>query len=473
MPPKKIVIVGGGITGLSAALQIQKKSPDTAITLLESSDQVGGVLNTIQRDGYLVERAADMFTAKLPWARQLCDEVGYSDLISVNPEHRQAFLVRNGKLLPVPHGFSLLKPVKLSSMMLSPLLSISGKLRLLGERFVAARKETSDESLESFARRRLGDEVYERIVQPLIGGIYTADPAKLSMQATLPQFPEMERKHGSLIRAAIKDSTESEKLASGARYDQFVAPRQGFRHFIDHLAAQLPTGTIRTGAKTVAVRKKMAADGTHADAAPWEVQLESGEAIATDAVLLATPAPKTVALVDHFDEELGSLLGQIPYAGSCVVVMGCRQDQFQHPLNGFGFVVPVVEQRKILASSFSSIKFAGRAPEGRVLVRTFVGGAIQPELNELDDGALEQLAKDELGSLAGFHGEPEWVQIVRWPGAMPQYHVGHVEVVEKIDQRCLQHPGLELAGSAYKGVGIPFCVRSGQAAADRLCEPTL
>lgn len=456
---KRVVIVGGGITGLSAALRLQESSPDCQVTLFEAASKVGGVLDTMSRDGYLVERAADMFTVKLPWAKQLCEATGYDDLIPVNEHHRQAFLICGGKLTPVPTGFSLLKPVKLTSMMLSPLLSPAGKVRLLYERFVPPRTDESDESLASFARRRLGREVYDRIVQPLIGGIYTADPHKLSMLATLPQFPEMERQHGSLIRAAMKDSDRSEKLASGARYDHFFTPRQGFRHWIDHLANQLPPETIRTGAAVVAARR-------HDDL--WEVRLKDGESIECDALLLATPAPRTADVVAHFDDELAALVRRIPYAGSSVVVMGCRRDQLQHPMNGFGLVAPIVEGRKILAISFSSVKFPGRAPDDQLLLRAFVGGAVQPELNDLDDEATKQVVCDEMRSLLGLQGDPQWMEVVRWQEAMPQYHVGHVELVDQIKARADAHPCLALAGAAYRGVGIPFCIRSGQTAADQL-----
>ncbi|MCA9176986.1 MAG: protoporphyrinogen oxidase [Planctomycetales bacterium] len=461
-----LVTVGGGITGLSAALRMQSEAPGQTQLVLESSDRCGGVLDTIYRDGYLIERAADMFTTKLPWAKQLCEETGYDDLITVNPEHRRAFLIRNGKLTPVPEGFSLLKPVKLGKMLFAPLLSVAGKCRLLYERFVPARMDESDESLASFAQRRLGREVYERLVQPLIGGIYTADPTKLSMLATLPQFPAMERQYGSLIRAAMKDSDESEKLASGARYDHFVTPRQGFRHFIDHLVSKLPAGTIRTGAKVAAIaREDNAGDDGEAN---WRIELEGGEAIHARRLLLTTPAHATAELVRPLDGELADELAGIPYAGSTVIVVGCRRDQFRHPLDGFGIVAPLVEKRRILAISFSSMKFAGRAPDGEVLLRVFVGGAVQPEFNALGDDELKQIACEEMQDLLGMSGEPIWTEIVRWGNHMPQYHVGHVDRVERIKSLSDRHANFAIAGAAYKGVGIPFCIRSGRAVVDRL-----
>ena len=460
---QRITIIGGGITGIAAALRLSEIAPDKDLLLLEAADRLGGVLDTDYRDGYLVERAADMFTMKLPWARELSEAVGYSDLMQPNVDNRRAYLIRRGKLTPVPEGFSLLKPVKLSKMMVSPLLSVRGKLRLLYERFVPMRKEATDESLASFAQRRLGREVYERIVQPLIGGIYTADPHKLSMQATLPQFPAMEREHGSLIRAALRDSDTSEQLASGARYDQFVTPRKGFRHWIDHLVEHLPEHCVRTGAKVASIEPAVDSETSR-----WTIHLASGESIPSDSVLMASPAHVSAGLVASFDSQLSEDLKSITYAGASVVLVACRRDQIEHPLDGFGLVAPLIENRKVLAVSFSSVKFAGRAPADRVLLRVFVGGAVQPELLALNDDDLRELVKEELQDLLGLRGDPEWTEVVRWDGAMPQYHVGHLELVDRIEQRCRQHPGLDIAGAAYRGVGIPFCIRSGRAAADRL-----
>ena len=448
----RIVVVGGGLSGIAAALRIAREAPHIDLVLLEAGPQLGGVLDTAERDGCLVERGPDMFTIKAPWALELCRETGYEDqLIQARPEHRRAFLVHKGRLTPVPEGLALLKPVKLAKMVFSPLLSLRGKLRLLAERWVPARQDQRDESLASFARRRLGREVYERIVQPLIGGIYTADPEQLSMLATMPQFLDMERTHGSLIRAARRDSDASDQLASGARYDQFVTPKHGFRHFVDHLAGLLPAGVVQTEA---------AVQSACRDADGWQLTLANGSSMACDALLIATPAHIASKIIQDQDHELAAQLADIPYASSSVVVAACRRAQLERT-DGFGLVAPLIEQRKVLAVSLSSVKFAGRAPEDQVLLRSFVGGAVQPELNALDDQQLRRLVLEELRDLLGLDGEPLWTEVVRWREAMPQYHLGHVDRVARIKQLADQHPGLTLAGAAYRGVGIPFCVRSG------------
>ena len=300
----RIAVVGGGISGIAAALRLAEKAPAARLTLLESAPRLGGVLDSAHQDGCLVERSADMFTTKAPWALELCRETGYEDqLIQANPEHRRAFLVRKGKLVPVPEGLALLKPVKLTKMVFSPLLSLRGKLRLLGEYWVPAKRDSADESLASFARRRLGKEMYERIVQPLIGGIYTADPEKLSMLATMPQFPKMEQEHGGLIRAARRDSDVSDQLASGARYDQFVTPRQGFRHLIDHLAARLPEGAVRTGAVVRSARR---------EGPTWRLTIDGRPPLQFEALLIATPAHVTARILGEQDQQLAGELSGIP-----------------------------------------------------------------------------------------------------------------------------------------------------------------
>ncbi len=462
--PRRIAVIGGGISGLAAAHRLVELDSSLEITLFEASGRLGGALHTERRDGFLIERSADMFTTREPWAVDLCRRIGFeSQLIETNAEHRKAFVVRRGRLVPVPSGFTLMSPTRIWPILTTPLLSLLGKLRLAWEYFTPTKKDDADESLASFARRRLGRQAYERIVQPLIGGIYTADPEKLSMQATMSQFVEMERQHGGLIRGMKKMAKEgeAEQQASGARYGLFLAPRDGMSSLVDAIAARLPDGCVRLNCPvTQLVRTRDAA---------WRIVAgDSDEQF--DAVIVALPAARAAALLGEVDHELAGDLARIPYAGASVVVSAYRRDQIEHPLDGFGFVVPLVEQRRILACSFASVKFSGRAPDDCVLLRTFVGGACQPELAELPDDALRTLVSEELAELIGVRGEPLFCEVARWPGAMPQYHVGHLQLVERIEQRASSLGGLELAGNAYRGVGIPQCIHSGQQAAERLLE---
>jgi len=473
---RHFVIVGGGISGLAAAHRTGELQPRGRITLLEAGQHLGGVLDTERRDGYLIERSADMFAGNPPWALDLCRRIGFREqLLPTNEARRRAFIVRRGRLVPVPDGFLLMQPKRCLPLLRSPLLSVSGKLRLLGEYFVPPRKEEGDESLASFTRRRLGNQAFERLVQPLIGGIYTADPEKLSMAATMPRFLEMERRHGSLIRAAraeaagrvsSKGNPTEEQSDSGARYAMFMAPRGGMASLVKAIADALPADSIRCGCTVTSIRPRSGSDR-------WEVEIRSddgkaSESLPCDGVILALRASNAAELVAGFDAELARELCEIPYAGSSVVTMGYRRDKIRHALDGFGFVVPRREKRRILAGSFASNKFPGRAPDGEVLIRIFIGGALQPEFAELPDEELRTIACEELSELIGAEGKPRFAEVVRWRAAMPQYHVGHLERVNHIEALAAAHPGLALCGAAYRGVGIPQSIRSGELAAERV-----
>jgi oxygen-dependent protoporphyrinogen oxidase len=332
------------------------------------------------------------------------------------------------------------------------------------EYLLPARRDVADESLESFVVRRFGREAFDRLIQPLIGGIYTADPAKLSMAATMPQFVEMERKWGSVVRGVRAKSGQEpgarcQEPASGARYGQFLAPKEGMGRLVAAIVARLPEGCVRLNA---AVSKIERAD------MGWRVTVSDAGAELFDELVLAAPGAVSSRLLETVDKPLADLIGRIPCAGCSVVLVGARREQIRHPLDGFGFVVPVIDGRKIIACSLASVKFAGRAPEGKVLLRVFMGGALQPELNQLADDEIKQLVLVELGELIGLSGEPDFCDVARWPGMMPQYHVGHLDVVRQIEERVARIGHFALAGNAYRGVGIPFCIHSGEQAAERV-----
>jgi oxygen-dependent protoporphyrinogen oxidase len=466
---ERIVVVGGGLSGLAAAHRICARGATgrkpVEVVLLEARDRVGGAIWTDRAGGFVLEGGADSFITNKPWAVDLCRELGMADqLIGTDDRHRRSFVVKAGKLLPVPEGFVLMAPGRLGPLLASPILSVRGKLRLLFDLVLPRKTDDGDESLASFVRRRLGREALERLVQPLVGGIYTADPTELSLKATLPQFLAMEREHGSLIRAArrqARTANAGERSASGARYGLFASLRDGMDTLPRALAAALPPRTLRTG---TAVRR-ISRDNP---GAPWRVELLDGPPIEAKAVIFTTEAHASARLIDGFDPELALQLRSIPYASSAIVTVAYRRDQVKHPLDGFGAVVPAIEGRSILAVSFTSVKFPLRAPEGQVLLRVFVGGATQPALFELDDEAIKSLVRVELGTLLGASGEPTLIEVNRHPRAMPQYTLGHADRVAAIFQRVSEHPGLLLAGNAFHGVGIPDCIRSGRDAAETL-----
>ncbi len=463
-PPKlRLAVVGGGISGLAAAHRLHELSPEAELVLLEAGDRLGGVLQTVRRDEFLIERSADNFITNLPWATDLCRRIGFEpQLLETNPALRRAFVVRRGRLRQVPQGFLLMVPKELGAIATTPILSPWGKLRLACEYFVPRGEEVVDESVAAFARRRLGREAYERLVEPLVGGIYTANAEQLSLAAALPQFRDMERSHGSLIRAARAGMRKTDTLDSGARYSLFVAPRDGMSSLVEALAARLPTESVRLGTAVESIHRTAAGQ--------WTLMLAEGEPLVCDAVVLATPAHHAARLVSGVDRELAALLGGIEYASSAVVALAYRREQITWPLAGFGFVVPCIERRRILAGSFASLKFPGRAPQDSVLVRVFVGGAHQPELVDLPDDELYRIVQEELADLIGARGAPHLTLATRWPHAMPQYHVGHGERVTQIQARVQALPGLALAGSAYRGVGIPQCIHSGESAAAQVLQ---
>jgi oxygen-dependent protoporphyrinogen oxidase len=477
--PKTVAIIGGGIAGLSTAHRLAGVAPEIRVALFEASGRLGGVLGTESRDGYLIERAADMFVTQPPWAADLCDQVGLGgELITTDDRYRQAFVVRRGKLISVPSGFALLQPARLWPLVKSPILSWQGKLRLACEYFLPRRRRTAgssyDESLASFARRRLGREAYQRLVQPLVGGIYTADPERLSLAATLPRFLEMETEYRSLIRAAWQErksharmkSRAADESASGARYGMFVAPRRGMASFIEALAGTMPRVEVRLN--TPVERLDRTAEGR------WRVTFAGmTPGIADfDAIVVASSAHVAAELLAAADSGLAEELRAIQYASTAVVCLGYRRSQIEHPLDGFGCVVPAVEKREILAASFASVKFPDRAPADRVLIRVFIGGALQPELLSRDDEELAQAARRELSELIGARGEPEVTAVTRWTRAMPQYHLGHLDRIARIAAAAANLPGLHLVGSAYRGVGIPHCIQGGRQTAERVAAST-
>jgi protoporphyrinogen/coproporphyrinogen III oxidase len=466
----RIAIVGGGISGLAAAHRITERLPQAAITVFEAADRLGGVLHTVKREGFLVEQSADSFLTKLPWAVDLCRRVGIPQLIPTDESRRRALVARGDELLPVPDGFVLMQPRRVWPLVTTRLLSWRGKARLLSEPFIARRDldDNHDESVASFATRRLGREAFERLVQPLLAGIYTADAERLSMSATLPEFLLRERQLGSLFRGTKRsdnvasakiDDDKSHATESGARYSLFVTPREGIGKLVEALASRLPTGTVRTGAKVKYVRRDAVG--------PWLLAVDK-QSLSFDAVILALPTHIAAELLADFDENLSGELTKIEYASCAVVSMAYRLDQFGRPPEGFGFVVPQIENRPIIAASFASQKFPGRAPDGEILIRVFVGGALRPQLVDLPDAELAQLAHVELVRLLRIAGGPKWNDVARWRQSMPQYHVGHLQRVAAIEVSVAKLSGLELAGNAYHGVGIPQCIHSGETAAERI-----
>ncbi len=475
----QVAIVGGGISGLTAAWELSK-NPAIQWRLFEANDRVGGILETIYDSGYLIERAADNFATLIPDAYEFCEALGYeSELIRPNPHGRRAFVLNRGRILPIPLGFSLMQPTRLDSMLLTRTLSWAGKWRVAQEYWTAAKQSAGeDESLESFVTRRLGREAFENLVEPIVSGIFTADPSTLSMAATMPQFLEMERRHGGLIRGYLKSRKSNAKAvsqrASGARYDQFCAPAQGMSHWLKHIVRSLPPDRIQLNSPVTSLARVDASTaqttGSSETNSVWKVRTRTGE-YNCDAVIISAPAAVSAGLLHDCAPVTSRLVGSIRYASSAVAVLVVKRSEILRRMDGFGLIVPRKEHKKTLAISYSSNKYAGRVPDDQVLLRIFLGGALAPDLVDQSDQHLFDLAESELKAILGWSGHaPLWRAIVRWKHAMPQYLVGHLDLVSQIDQSLKSLPGLMLCGAAFRGVGIPQCVRDGKRAARELSK---
>ena len=471
---RRIIIIGSGISGLAAEYQLKQASAARGraveVLLLEASGRVGGTVRTLKREGFLLEAGPDSFISEKPEALQLAKEIGLeSRLIETSEAHRRSFIVRGGRLRPVPEGFQLLAPTRFWPFVTTDIFSWPGKARMALDLVLPRRTATEgngadDESLAQFVRRRFGREALERMAQPMVGGIYTADPEHLSLRATMPRFLEMERQHRSIIRAMWRarkrTSAAQQRGTSGARYSLFLAFDEGVQVLTDKLAALL-SDSIRLNAQVNALDFDQATQR-------WHLTVNNDETIHADAVCLALPAYAAAALLRTLDGELANELDAIPYASTATVNLAYHRADIPHPLDGFGFVVPFIEQRATLACTFSSVKFAGRAPADHALLRAFVGGALQPDMFALDEDEMVAAVRADLHALLGIEAPPLFAHVERWPRSMAQYHLGHLERVARINERLINFPSLQLAGNAYNGAGLPDCIRSGRTAADNL-----
>ena len=461
----KLAVVGGGIAGLAAAHRAvelaRERGVDLELTLLEARDRLGGTIETEHVDGFLVESGPDSFISDKPWALDLCRRLGVEDrLVRTDDRHRRTFVWHHGRLHPLPDGFQLLAPTRITPFLTSTLFSWPGKLRMALDLVLPRGTPGADETLGAFVRRRLGREALERVAQPLVAGIYTADPDELSLGATMPRFLDLERRERSVILALWRASRRAPMAGtSGARWSLFVTFARGMSELIDALASRLPAGAVRLKQRAHTLERH---DGR------WRIALADGETLETDRVVIATESHAAARLVRYVDPQLGTLLGEIAYSSAATVSLGYRRADVPHPLDGFGFVVPHTEGRALLAGTFSSVKYPGRAPEGQVLLRAFLGGALGGDALRENDDEMAIRARRELADALGVVAEPILTRVHRHPASMPQYRLGHLDRVETIERKLHALPGLRLAGGAYRGVGIADCVHSGQTAAESL-----
>ena len=460
---RTIAIIGGGITGLAAAVRIKSRSPNTRVQVFESQRDAGGVLRSERVNGFLIEQAADSFLTTPGNAVELCHHLGLdAQLIPTNNSERRTYVVRQGKLQAIPDGFAVMAPTRILPFLKSPLLSIRAKLRAAIEPLIPRSATGQDETIGSFVCRLLGRELYDRLIQPLAGSIYAADARRLSVRATMPRFAEMERTHRSLLLGMALYRRETPKPASNIPHSHFLSLRDGMGTLVAALERQLPTGTIHNSSHVLEVHRL--------EYDRWQLEIggESPTRIDVDGVILATPAYQSSILLRHVDSSASEELRQIAYSRFAVVSLGFARHQITHPMYGHGFVVPLIENRCILSCSFSSVKFENRAPDSQVLLRVFVGGACQQGLLALGKEQIAELAEREVANLLGIRGEATLRHVTLHDRSTPQFNQGHLDRVARIRDRLQSFPTLQLACSALGGVGIPACVRTAYQAADDL-----
>lgn len=459
---KSLVIIGGGIAGLSAAYYASKL-PGVHVTLLESGSRWGGKITTDRvafDDGqFIIEGGPDTFLATKPWGVALCKELGLGDrLHGTNPNKKNTYVLNRNRLLPLPDGLAMMIPTNVQAILKSRLVSWFGKARM-GLDFVLPPKAVNgDESLGTFVSRRLGREAYENLIEPLMSGIYAGDGDQLSLASTFPYLRDLELKYGSLARGALKMRAQSNGKAVQGSRSAFLTPTTGLAEIVEKLVEYLTSNGVDLKLNTRAIRitnyKSL-----------YQTELDSGETLESDFVILATPAFVSGHLLTSLDPMLASSLQTIPYASTATISLAYRQKDIPRELDGYGYVIPRREGRRALACTWTSTKFPHRAPEGYALIRVFVGRAGQDiPWNEND---LLALAKEELQLTLSVTAEPLLYRVFLWDKAMPQYNLGHPEILKQIDAALEKHPGLALAGNGYRGIGIPDCIHSAELAIEK------
>jgi protoporphyrinogen/coproporphyrinogen III oxidase len=457
---KHVVIIGGGITGLSAAWYLQPEvtryGHHLDYTILEASDRWGGKIRTEQVDynddaPFILEAGPDAFLTRKPWAWNLAQELGLSDrILPVNTQNNRTYVLHRGQPVPIPDGVQLFVPTQLLPFMRSPLFSLSGKLRAGLDMLLPKRTANTDETLANFVRRRLGAEMLDKLGEPLLGGVFNGDPEYQSMQATFPQFQRMEQEHGSLIRGAIN----SQRGRITSEKPPFISFKTGTHELVDKLVEQL-TGALQLH---IAVSDIQPLPNDQ-----YRIFTADGRILEADAIILATPAPVTAKLLQKINPEAAKHISTITYSSVGTGYVAFRSEDVPHALNGFGVVIPGSEHRSLDGFTWTSSKWNQRAPAGHVLLRVFFGGPRTRETMFFNDDQLLSLLRAEIKSIFGISASPLFHHFFRWDDAYPQYNLGHLERVKAAEEALPSN--ILIAGSAYAGVGVPDCVRQGREAA--------
>jgi protoporphyrinogen/coproporphyrinogen III oxidase len=457
---KRIAIVGGGISGLAAAYVLEERrraGNSVEFVVYESGPRFGGVLTTEQVDGCLVEAGPDSFLTEKPWAADLCRRLGIEDqLIGSNDSGRKTYILVKGRLTPLPDGLMFMVPTRLAPTLLTTLFSPATKLRMAREWRLAPRQSYGDESVAALVERHYGAEMVERLADPLLSGVYGGEASQLSVRAVLPRFVEMESKYGSLGRGML---AARKKLKPGQSVPSiFTSLKEGMQQLAEALVAKISPGVLRANTRVEAVQKQDRG---------WVVSA-GYDSDHFDAVIVATPSTVAAPLLEITCPELASELKAISYSSSITVTLGFDRAVRTALPAGFGFLVPRSEGKRMLAATFVHNKFPYRSPEDKAVIRCFLGGSRDEQALQLSDEEILAVAREELRQILKLNAEPLFTRIYRWRGAMAQYNVGHLDRLIRIERLLKQLPGLALAGNAYRGIGVPDCVHSGELAAEQV-----
>jgi oxygen-dependent protoporphyrinogen oxidase len=450
----RAAVIGGGISGLATAYYLERDAAEAqipvSVTLIEKAPVLGGKIATERRDGFIIEGGPESFVTRKPWAWELCQELGLQERL-VGTKNGKNYILHDGRPAIVP-----MNPV---AFIRSPLLTTNGKLRLFKEPFVEARTDPSDETLGSFIRRRLGDEALENLVGPAVGSIYLSDADQMSVQVSFDRFAELEREHGSLVKGMFammssrrKEASENGKKEKKEKPPSFATLRTGLMELVEALEARID-GDILTGTGVT----EIAYDPTSAP--PYRLQLDDDQILEADIVILALPGYNMADLLAPFDQDVAEKLRSVIYNSVTTVTVAFNESEIEAPFDGFGVVMPAKETSQLLAVEGMSVKFPHRAPEGQFVLRAFVGGH-NPKAAALSDKDLLILVRSELLSIFGITAKPTIHSIFRWPKANPQCGVGHLAMMDEIEEQLAEIlPNLYLTGAALRGLGIPDCVR--------------
>ena len=465
---KKIVIIGGGIAGLAAAHRIQQAIAEGAplqCVLLETSARFGGKIATERFDGFVVERGPDSFISQKPAAIEFCKCLGLADrLVGTNPDRTATYVYTGGKLVTMPDGLSLMIPTKFLPFVLTPLFSLPGKMRMGMDLIIPKKRGKADESLAAFVRRRMGEEALRKMAEPMLAGIYASDPETMSIQSTFPMFVQTEQKYRSLILGML--DRKRQMLARPQPRDKklhslFMTLKSGLAEMVDAAMQHSPDVAFRSGETVTAFAPTESG---------WHIGCESGFSLDADSVVFATPASITARFLKPVAPEAAEQLEKIRYVSTATVTLAYRREGFSHALDGFGFVVPKTENKSILACTWTSSKFPHRAPEDHVMLRCYLGGALQEDIAELEEDAIAGLVQKDLKNIMGIGEQPVFVKVFHNKKANVQYQVGHAALIESVQNALSAAPGVFLTGSAYTGIGIPDCIQNGTCTAESLLQ---